>query len=205
MSKTGSLVSRVAELKRQAREMGGELLLDVGDLIDTRHLHCLWYGSGQIGAFVYKGYTCSVEVVGDVDFGVLDKNYDECILEYKKPVVGGAYGAPEVLKVVKDDKTLEKLMDDGRIDFSLHNWVELRVFDENDEEIDVVEFGDVDGILDDNVLDAMGKFDDFVRLVENVLRERDERMRPVDERIAAVALRAIREKQEKAAGDFVKD
>ena len=170
MGKTMSLKSTIEELKAAARELGGELLVDESDFHGKNHLNCLWYDSGQIGAFVYKGYTCSVEVAGDVDLKVLDRDCEESILEYRKPANSGAYGVPEAIEVLKNDKTLEKLDDAGRIVFGMQNWVGLRVFDEDDNSYDV------DITLDDNVLEALGDFETFIETIEDILKEKEEEM-----------------------------
>ncbi len=164
---TRVLKDKIQTLKSAAQKKGGELFLDEKKLYSSNHLNCFWYNSGQIASFFYKDFVCSIEVCGDVSLSVLDNEYDKVILDYKKPINSGAYGNAEVMNIIKNDSKLKELEDDGRIDFSLNNWVELRIFDAKGQKYET------DIVLDDNILAAVNNFDTFIEKVEAILRERE--------------------------------
>lgn len=160
-----SMIDKLHTLKSTAQEKGGELFFDEKKLHSNNHLNCFWYDSGQIASFFYKDYICSIEVQGDVSISVLDNEFDKVILDYKKAIHSGAYGNVEVMKIIKDDRDLKELEDAGRINFSLNNWVELRIFNVQGHEYVV------DTILEDNILDAVNNFNFFIEKVESILKE----------------------------------
>ncbi|MBR6701090.1 MAG: hypothetical protein IKL72_05110 [Firmicutes bacterium] len=166
MGKSTVLKNKIAELQASAIECGGELSLSEKDLHDKDHLHCFWYESGQIASFWYEGFTCSIEVQGDVSVSVLDRDCEDVLLDYYRRN-SSPFDDKSVRNVIKSDKTLEKLDDSGRLQWSLNNWVELRVFDEQDNEYPV------DITLEENLLEAIDNFDLFIETVEEIMQEQD--------------------------------
>lgn len=172
----------IAELKLNAAIEGVNLYLDEKSIIDAEHLDCFWYG-GQVGSLVYKGYTVSIEVHGDVRFKLLDDKCKETLLNYNNRNNTGAYEDAEVKALIPDDETLHKLCDEVRAVWSNNNWVEYLIFDPDGQEVDT--FG-WDNVLDDNVLEAFTDVRYYKEIIDDLLIEKEkESLSSLEDNIAA--------------------
>lgn len=154
----------ILDIQRDAALNGVEMDLSPDNIFDLEHLDCFWYG-GYVGSLKYKGYTVNIEVHGDVRLTVLDKEHREELLIYNNRDNSGAFGHDKVLDVIKDDEILHKLCDEGRVVWANNNWVEYRIFDPNDNEVDLPIY---DNVIDNNVLDAFSDVGYYKDLIDEI-------------------------------------
>lgn len=177
---------KIERLEKQAKALGGVLHFTEDNLIDERHLNCFWYDSGSVAVFEYKGFECSVEVHGDISLGVLDESLENEILAFGKRNGQPAYKDDDVMAVICDDAGLQALAEQGRLSWSLNNWVELRVFDENGKEVALHE----DNVLDDNLLEAVDSLDWFAQVVDEICQARATAPVSLEDKIKSAAEKA---------------
>ena len=109
--------------------MKNEVKVTIIDLIDDQHKSHYWYG-GQCAKIEYKGYTFSIEAVGDV-YWYCNKDGDISDCYKDKNNSGRFYG--EMSYYYKNDDELYEAIDKGELVFDYNNWWECFVYDKNGE------------------------------------------------------------------------
>ncbi len=140
---------RLKKLENAVKAAGADLIIEQGSIIDSEHLDAFWYDSGVFASLKYKDFTCSFTVQGDVSLTLLDELYEEVLFKYYKQPNQSAFRNPDVLKYLKDDKSLRILAEQGRLEWGLNNWIEVHITDE-----DGIEYSST--VLDtSNILEAL--------------------------------------------------
>jgi hypothetical protein len=93
---------------------------------EQRALH-YWYG-GKVAEIKHKGFTFSIEAVGDVIGKLYDENNNE--IAYIKDKNNGGYFENEMQYYIKDDTILLDLLDKNKLVFDYNNWWECFVIDD---------------------------------------------------------------------------
>ncbi|MBQ8248108.1 MAG: hypothetical protein IJZ42_13350 [Lachnospiraceae bacterium] len=181
-----SLSQRIENLREQATALGGTLHFSENDIIDAQHLNCFWYDSGSIAVFEYKGFDCSIEVQGDISLAAFAEDRETQILAFGKRNGQPAYKDDEVLAVIRDDAGLQTLAEQNRLYFTLNNWVEFRIFDENDNEISLHQ----DNVLEDNLLEAIDGLSDYAAIIDEIIQQRETGKDSLDEKIKNASQRS---------------
>lgn len=163
--------TKIKEVLKSAEEKAKSkgVLLDVyeNDLIDDNHLDCFWY-DGWIATARYENFAIHIEVRGDVAMSVIDADGNE-VLDYKKHL-HGAYQVPQVSDVIKNDKELYELEENGLLHWSNNNWIEYFIEERIDEGF---QSGIVDSIVygSGNVLEAVTDVDFLVKTLKHYAEE----------------------------------
>ena len=131
------------------------------DYVDDQHQAHYWYG-GQCAVIQYKGYTFSIEAVGDVYWNYIeDGEWSECFKD--KNNAGRFYG--EMSWRYKNDDELYDAIESGKLVFNYNNWWECFVYDKDGEFHDLM--WDLDSIrLDDAIEEVKQQLDEMIKYVE---------------------------------------
>ncbi len=147
-------------LCKKAKAMGAKVMW-CQDIIDEKHLNCLWYG-GRICEILYKQWVFILGAYGDIRVSVCDSHTDDVIADLVNKNNDG--GIREIMRVIKDDDELVKLccgMDPDRyITFENNNWLEVLVDAPDGTQYDtgwVPNDDDIPSALEE-VLDNMDRF-----------------------------------------------
>lgn len=135
------------KMQQEAQQLGVELLTDPETFVDDEHLYCVWYG-GFIGGFKHKGYTLSLEVHGDVCICGAVNGED---FEYKNRLNNGAMNmaASDTLRTAfKSDAELDEAIQNGDIQYTANNWIEVFVQYPTGEWSEGAVVGETDDVLD---------------------------------------------------------
>lgn len=95
--------------------------IKITDKIDDQHLSHCWYG-GQCATIKHRGYTFSIEAIGDVCF-----EYKGGSMFKDKNNTGKLYS--ELCSYIKDDNALYKAIENNELVFDANNWWECFVYD----------------------------------------------------------------------------
>lgn len=95
--------------------------IKITDKIDDQHLSHYWYG-GQCATIKHRGYTFSIEAIGDVYF-----EYKGGSMFKDKNNAGKLYS--ELCSYIKDDNALYKAIENNELVFDANNWWECFVYD----------------------------------------------------------------------------
>jgi len=96
------------------------------DIQDKKALH-YWYG-GQVAVIKHKGFTFSIEAIGDIYATLYDENKEE--IAYVKDKYNGGWFDNEMFNYIKDDNMLLDLLDRQKLVFDNNNWWECFVIDD---------------------------------------------------------------------------
>jgi len=123
----------------------------------------LWYG-GTVAEIYYKGFTFSVEAVGDIRAYLHDIVTDTQVFDVKDRYNGGALSGA-MLPYVKSDKALEKALSENHGRYQLHlesrNWWEVFGMDNNSTWLNETWLVYSEGILS-AVVDALSGIDEYL-------------------------------------------
>ena len=138
-----------------------ELEIKIADYIDDQHKSHYWYG-GQCAVIKYKGYTFSIEAIGDVYWSYIeDGEESECYKD--KNNAGRFYG--EMSWRYKNDDELYEAIKKGELVFDYNNWWECFVYDKDGEFHDLM--WDLDASLIDEAIDEVkGQLDSMITYIE---------------------------------------
>jgi hypothetical protein len=119
-----------------------------------------WYG-GKVANIKHKGFTFSIEAVGDVVGILFDENNIE--IAYIKDKSNGGWFDNEMSHYIKDDEMLYDLLDRNKLVFDYNNWWECFVID------DKGNFHDLMWVLDSiNIFDAI---EEVKNSIDNVIKD----------------------------------
>lgn len=152
----------VTELIAHAKELGANLNISNKDLIDETHLNCIWYG-GPIAALEYKGYTVNFDVHGDVRLSILSDDYSDTVFDYCNKNNSGAYTDAEFKHYIPDDETLYRLDKEEKLVWNNNNWLEMFVYDSDDNEIT-----HLNTVLDDNLWEELLNIDWLIEALDQL-------------------------------------
>lgn len=126
--------------------------------IDDLHLSHYWYG-GVCAEIKHKGYTATVEAVGDV--------YAEHIPSgrYVKDKNNAGRFYNEMNDCIKNDKELYKSIDNGDLDISNNNWWECYITDPNGNFHDIMWCLDAN-YLPDAIEEVKKSLDEMIAYIE---------------------------------------
>ena len=133
---------------------------------EQRALH-YWYG-GKVAKIKHKGFTFSIEAVGDVIGRLYDENDNE--IAYIKDKNNGGYFENEMQYYIKDDTILLDLLDKNKLVFDYNNWWECFVIDDKGNFHDlmwVLDSTHVYGAIDEVMYDV----DRLDEIIKNIKRE----------------------------------
>ena len=141
--------------------MKDEIKVKIMDLIDNDHKSHYWYG-GQCAWIKYKGYTFSIEAIGDV-YWYRQKDGDISDVYKDKNNAGRFYG--EMSYLYKNDDELYEAIDKGELVFDYNNWWECFVYGPDGEFHDLM--WDLDAsYLDDAIEEVKEQLDDMIKYIE---------------------------------------
>ena len=135
--------------------------IKIVDYIDDQHRSHYWYG-GQCAVIKYKGYTFSIEAIGDVYWTYLDDGSEsEC---FKDKNNGGIFYG-EMSWRFKNDDELYEAIDKGELTFDNNNWWECFVYDKDGEFHDLM--WDLDAsYLDEAIQEVEANLDNMIAYIE---------------------------------------
>ena len=103
--------------------------IKIADYIDDQHKSHYWYG-GSCAVIKYKGYTFSIEAIGDVYWRYVENGeMSEC---FKDKNNSGRFYV-EMSYYYKNDDELYEAINKGELVFDYNNWWECFVYDKNGE------------------------------------------------------------------------
>ena len=143
--------------------MKNDIEVKITDYIDDQHKSHYWYG-GQCAVIKYKGYTFSIEAVGDVYwYCKKDGDISDCYKD--KNNSGRFYG--EMSYLYKNDDELYEAIDKGELVFDYNNWWECFVYDKDGEFHDLM--WDLDAsYLGEAIEEVKEQLDDVINDIEEV-------------------------------------
>jgi aromatic ring hydroxylase len=119
-----------------------------------------WYG-GKVAEIKHKGFTFSIEAVGDMYATLFDEKNIE--IAYIKDKNNGGWFDNEMSRYIKDDEMLYDLLDRNKLVFDYNNWWECFVID------DKGNFHDLMWVLDSiNIFDAL---EEVKNSIDNVIKD----------------------------------
>lgn len=95
--------------------------VEITQQVDKNRLDCVWYG-GEVAKVHYKGFTFTVEAIGDVKAYLFDE-HDKEIARVKDKGNGGHF-YDEMRQFIANDKELKELSDGCRLVYDDANWWE---------------------------------------------------------------------------------
>jgi hypothetical protein len=98
--------------------------IKIVDKIDDKHMAHYWYG-GQCAVIKYKGYTFSIEAIGDIAWEYLKGE----TYEYGKDKSNSGRFYEEMDYYLKDDDALYNALENDELVFGNNNWWECFVTD----------------------------------------------------------------------------
>ena len=134
----------------------------IKNFIDEQHKSHYWYG-GQCAVIKYKGYTFSIEAIGDV-YWYTNKDGDISDCYKDKNNSGRFYG--EMSYCYKNDNELYDAIDKGELVFDYNNWWECYVYDKDGNFHDLM--WDLDAsYLDEAIEEAKNQLDAMIAYIED--------------------------------------
>ncbi len=141
--------------------MKNDIRVTVTDYIDDNHKSHYWYG-GQCAKIEYKGYTFSIEAIGDV-YWYCEKDGDISDCYKDKNNSGRFYG--EMSYRFKNDDELYEAIDKGELVFDYNNWWECFVIGPDGKFHDLM--WDLDAsYLDEAIDEVKENLDEMIKYIE---------------------------------------
>ena len=141
--------------------MNNKIEVKITDFIDEQHQAHYWYG-GQCAVIKYKGYTFSIEAIGDV-YWYTNKNGEVSECWKDKNNSGRFYS--EMYDEYTNDTELYDAIESGELVFDHNNWWECFIYDKDGEFHDLM--WDLDSIrLDDAIDEVKTRLDEMIKYVE---------------------------------------
>lgn len=164
------ILEALKKAHEEAEKLGAVLECDHTDFYDDSHLNCIWYG-GCFATLKYRGFEVWLVVCGEVRFTYFaDFEHEIEMLDYVDKNNDGAYRNSEALDVLKNDTCFKIADDEGRIEWGNNNWIEFRIYDENNE--NVTELFDMDTVLGDNVLEELDGLNFYTEFIDKYIEDR---------------------------------
>ena len=138
-----------------------EIKVTITDLIDEEHKSHYWYG-GQCAKIEYKGYTFSIEAIGDV---YCDYYVEGILTEYIKDKNNAGIFYNEMCHHLKNDNELYDSIDKDELIFDYHNWWECFVIDTKGNFHDLMWDLDAD-YLDEAIEEVKEQLDEMIKYIE---------------------------------------
>lgn len=133
----------------------------ITNYIDDNHKLHYWYG-GQCAKIEYKGYTFSIEAIGDVCWYYTDEGKTSDYYKDKNNS-GGFYG--EMRHLFKNDRDLYDAIDKDELIFDLNNWWECFIVDKQGNFHDLMWCLDA-SYLDEAIEEVKERLDEMINYIE---------------------------------------
>lgn len=142
--------------------MKNDIEIKITDYIDDQHVSHYWYG-GQCATIKYKGYTFSIEAIGDVCWHTIKNGQ---VSECQKDKNNGGYFYSEMCGEYANDAALYDAIENDELIFDDNNWWECFVCDKDGEFHDLMWV--LDSIrLDDAIEEVKEQLDDVIKYIES--------------------------------------
>ena len=102
-----------------------KMQVTITQFIDNDHQFSAWYG-GQCAVIKYKGYTASLEAVGDIDWDYTKDG--ESLASFKDKYNSGRF-YDEMAQFIKNDAELALAVAKDELVFFNNNWWECFIYD----------------------------------------------------------------------------
>lgn len=139
------------------------MVVMITDLIDDDHLSHYWYG-GQCAKIKHKGYTASIEAIGDVyaEYAPNGK-----YRHHVKDKSNSGVFYHEMSDYLRNDKALYAAIKNGDLLIDNNNWWECYIVDKDGNEYDLMWCLDAD-YLTDAIEEVKEQLDDMIKYIEEV-------------------------------------
>lgn len=150
-------------LKQHGYNLNDEVEVNFTETISLGQLHCLWYG-GSVAEVKYKGYTFSIDAIGDVYANLYTaRKYRH--LEYLKDKSNNGVFASKMRQYFRSDKTLLKIIDGNHRKYSIdllhNNWWECGITDPQGNWHDIMWVTDDDNLFS-AILEVLTSLDETI-------------------------------------------